>query len=92
MFLASFHLFSVIDGFEWFWMGSLCKNIQLVAVFLKASFLVLHSSHYILMIFLVAFSNILLSMLMILDFMLTVIRHLICGSSLSWLRNLNTTY
>ena len=33
-------LFSVIDGFEWFWMGSLHKNIQLMLEFLKALFLV----------------------------------------------------
>ena len=26
--LVLIHLFSVIDSFEWFWMGSLCKNIQ----------------------------------------------------------------
>ena len=26
-YLALFLLFSVIDGFEWFWMGSLQKNI-----------------------------------------------------------------
>ena len=28
--------FSVIDGFKWFWMGSLQKNIQLIMEFLKA--------------------------------------------------------
>ena len=28
-YLALFLLFSVIDGLEWFWMGSLRKNIQL---------------------------------------------------------------
>ena len=28
-YLVLFLLFSVIDSFEWFWMGSLCKNIQL---------------------------------------------------------------
>ena len=28
-YLASFLFFSVTDGFEWFWMGSLHKNIQL---------------------------------------------------------------
>ena len=41
---ALFLLFSVIDGFKWFWMGSLHKNIQLMLEFLKAPFLVLHFS------------------------------------------------
>ena len=48
-YLALFLLFSVIDGFEWFWMESLHKNIQLMLEFLKASFLVLHFSCYTLM-------------------------------------------
>ena len=30
-----FNHFSVIDGFEWFWMGNLLKNIQLMLEFLK---------------------------------------------------------
>ena len=47
-----FLLFSVIDGFRWFWMGSLHKNIQLMLEFLKGPFLVLHFSYYILMNFL----------------------------------------
>ena len=34
-------LFSVIDSFEWFWMESLHKNIQLMLELLKAPFLVL---------------------------------------------------
>ena len=29
-YLVLFLLFSIIDGFEWFWMGSLHKNIQLI--------------------------------------------------------------
>ena len=41
-YLALLLLFSVIDGFEWFWMESLHKNIQLMLEFLKAPFLVLH--------------------------------------------------
>ena len=41
---ALFLLFSVIDGFKWFWMGSLFKNIQLMLEFLKVSFLVSHFS------------------------------------------------
>ena len=37
-------LSSVIDSFEWFCMGSLLKNIQLMLEFFKAPFLVLHFS------------------------------------------------
>ena len=37
-------LFSVIGGFGWFWMESLCKNTQLMLVFLMDPFLVLHFS------------------------------------------------
>ena len=44
-YLALFLLFSVIDDFEWFWMGSLYKNIQLMLEFLKAPFLVQHFSY-----------------------------------------------
>ena len=62
-YLVLFLLFSVIDGFEWFWMESLHKNIQLMLEFLKAPFLVLHFSFYALMTFLML-SAILLSMLM----------------------------
>ena len=51
-YLVLFLLFSVIDSFKWFWMGSLHKNIQLMLEFLKAPFLVLHFSYYILMTFL----------------------------------------
>ena len=47
-YLALFLLFLVIDDFEWFWMESLHKNIQLMSEFLKALFLVLHFSYYIL--------------------------------------------
>ena len=63
--ISPFLLFSVIDGFERFWMGSLRKNIQLILEFLKAPFLVLHFSYYTLMTFLMMLSVILLSMLMI---------------------------
>ena len=34
-YLAWFLLFSVIDSFKWFWMGSVHKNIQLMLEFLK---------------------------------------------------------
>ena len=46
-YLALFILFSVIDGFGWFWMGNLHKNIQLMLEFFKGPFLVLTFSYYI---------------------------------------------
>ena len=88
-YLVLFLLFSVIDDFEWFWMESLHKNIQLMLEFLKAPFLVLHFSYYTLMTFLMMLSVILLSILMILLSILSVIRHLNCGNNLNWLLNLN---
>ena len=63
--MALFLLFSVIGSFEWFRMGDLHKNIQLMLELLKAPFLLLHFSHYTLMTFLIMLSVILLSMLMI---------------------------
>ena len=89
---ALFLLFSVIDDFKWFWMESLHKNFQLMLVFLKAPFLVLHFSYYTLMTFLMMLSVVLLSMLMILLSILSVIGHLICGNNLNWLLNLNLIY
>ena len=80
-YLALFLLFPVIDGFEWFWMGILHKNIQLMWEFLKTLFLVLNFSYYALIVFLMILSVILLSMLMILLSILSVIRHLICGNN-----------
>ena len=50
--MALFFLFSVIGGFGWFWMASVHKNIQLMLEFLKAAFLILHFSYYILINFL----------------------------------------
>ena len=91
-YLALFLLFSVVDGFNWFWMECLHKNIQLMLEFLKVPFLVLHFSYYTLMTFLMMLSVILLSMLMILLSILTVIRHLICCNNLNWLLNLNLIY
>ena len=82
---ALFLLFSVIDSFEWFWVGSLHKNIQLMLEFLKAPLLVLHFSYYTLLTFLMMLSVILLFMMMILLSILSVIRHLICGNNLNWL-------
>ena len=80
-YLALFLLFLVIGGFGLFWMGNLHKNIQLMLVFLKGLFLVLHFSYYTLMTFLIMLSVILVSMLMILLSTLNVIRHLICGNN-----------
>ena len=60
-------IFWVIDGFEWFWIASLHKNIQLMLEFLKAAFVVLHFSYYALLTFLMMLSVILLSVLMILS-------------------------
>ena len=80
-YLALFLLFLVIGGFGVFWMGNFHKNMQLVLVFLKGLFLVLHFSYYTLMTFLMMLSVILLSMLMILLSTLNVIRHLIFGNN-----------
>ena len=72
---------ALIDGFEWFWMGSLYKSIQLILDFVKAPFLVQHFSFHILMILIMMLSVILLSMLLILLATLSVIRHLICSNN-----------
>ena len=45
--------FSVMGGFEWFWMGNLHKNIQLMLEFLRGLLLVLHFSYYTLMTFVI---------------------------------------
>ena len=91
-YLTLFLLFSVIDDFEWFWMDILHKNFQLMLEFLKAPFLVLHFSYYILMTFLVILFVMLLSILMKLLSILSVIRHLICGNNLYRFLNLNLIY
>ena len=91
-YLALFLLLSVIDGFEWFWVEVLNKNIQLMLEFLKSPFLVLHFFYNTLMIFVKMLSVILLCMLMILFFILSVTSHLICGNNLNWLLNLNLIY
>ena len=91
-YLALFLLFSVIDDFEWFWMGSLYKNIQLMLEFLKGA-LVLQISHNTFITFLMMLPVILLlSMLMILLSIISVIRHLIYGNNFHWLLNLNLIY
>ena len=56
-YLVLISLFSVIDGLEWFWMGRLHKNIQLLLELLKAPFLVLHFYYYTLMTFYMALTG-----------------------------------
>ena len=90
--LALFLLFSVEDGFEWFWMESLRRSIQLVLGFHNGPLFVLHFSSYILMTLLMVLSVVLVSMLMIILFILGVIRHLVRDDSLSWFLNLNLIY
>ena len=85
---ALFLLFSVIDDFERVCMESLHKNIQLMRVFLKAPFLVLHFSYYTLMTFLMMLSKILLAIQVILFSILSVIRY----HNFNWLLNLNLIY
>ena len=81
IYLALFLLFSVIDKFGWFWMGSLQMNIQLMLDFHKAPFSVPHFPYCTLMTFLMMLSVMLLSMPMILLSTLSVIRHLTCGNN-----------
>ena len=88
-YLTLYLLFSVIDGFKWFWMESLHNNIQLMLEFLKGQFLVLNVSYYTLMTFQMMLSVILLSVLMIL---LSTLICVICGNNLNWLLNLNLIY
>ena len=73
-FLSNRRLRVVLDG-------NLHKNIQLMLVFLKGLFLVLHFSYYTLMTFPMILSVILLSMLMILLSTLNAVKHLICGNN-----------
>ena len=80
IFMKLFCLFLLIDSFVWFWMGSLCKNIQLMVEFLKALFLVLDFSCSVVMTFLMILSVIFLSTLVMLLVTVSVIRHLICGN------------
>ena len=63
--LALFLHFSIVNGFEWLWMGCLHKNIQLMLEFLKAPFLALHFFWYTLVTFIMMLSEILLYVLMI---------------------------
>ena len=45
-YLVLFDIFSVTDDFQWFWMGNLYKNIQLIMLFLKVPFFILYFSQY----------------------------------------------
>ena len=54
-YLVLFRLFSVIDGFRWFSIGSVRKNVQLMVEFHKAPLLILHFFCYTLMNFLICY-------------------------------------
>ena len=82
-YLVLFLLFSIIDKFEWLWLESFCRNIQLMLEFIEAPFLVLHFSYYTIITLLKMFFVILQSMLMILLSIVHVIGHLICGNKLN---------
>ena len=91
-YLIVFLLFSVIEGFEWFWMGSLHKNIQIMLEFLKGPFFVLHFSYLYINdlpddaiwdIAIYAHDTTLYS---------NCDQHLICSNNLNWLLNLNLIY
>ena len=86
-FLALFLLFTVIDGFEWFWMESLLKNFQLMLEFLKAPFL--GPTPFLLYINDLNDNVICDTVIYANDTTLSVIRHLICGNNLNWSLNLN---
>ena len=82
-YLVLFLLFSIIDKFEWLWLESFRRNIQLMLEFIEAPFLVLHFSYYTIITLLKMFFVILQSMLMILLSIVHVIGHLICGNKLN---------
>ena len=82
-YLVLFLIFSIIDKFEWLWLESLRRNIQLMLEFIEAPFLVLHFSYYTIITLLKMFFVILQSMLMILLSIVHVIGHLICGNKLN---------
>ena len=88
--LVLFFHFLVIDGFQWFWFGSIGKNIKFMLG--VSPFLVLHFSCFILMIFLMMMSLMLLSMVMILLLTRTVIGPLIKGNRMSWYLNFDMAY
>ena len=92
-YLVLFLLFSVIDSFQWFWMESVHKNIQLMLEFFKVSFLVLYFSYYT---FNDLPGDVTCDVAIYADdttFYFVIrwsgIRHLICGNNLNWLWNLS---
>ena len=82
-YLVLYLLLSVIDSFEWFWMGSLMRISSYMLDFHKGPFLFLHFSYSTLMTFLML-SVILVSMLMVLLCTLSVV----CDNNYNWLVNL----
>ena len=91
-YMVLFLLFSVIDCFKWFLVGSLPKNNQLMLEFLKIPFLVLHFSYYTLMTFLTMLSVISLLMVMILLSPLKCDQASGLWQKLDWLLDLNLSY
>ena len=90
--MALFLLFSVIDGLEWFWTGSLHKNIQLILVFLKVPFFC--PTPFLLYICALpddVICNVTFMLLMLLS-TLSVIKPLICGINKNWLLNWNLIF
>ena len=87
-YLAIFHTFSIIYGFEWYLMGILPKDIQLVLELLKVLFLDLHFSYCIILTYLMMSVRLLFMLMML----LSDTTNLICGNNMSWLLNLNPTY
>ena len=75
--LTLIFLSSIIDSFKWFSMGSHCRNIQLILVFLKAPSFILNFSYCTSITFLVVLPLI----LMILFCTLNVIKHMICDNN-----------
>ena len=80
-----FVFFSIINGFKWFQMAGLYKNVRFIQVFTTLFLLSLRT-------FLMMLSVLWLSVLMKLLSTPSVIRHLICCSKESQLLNLNLIY